>query len=1119
MMGVIMDIFEERFKKLNAQQRQAVGLIDGPVMVIAGPGSGKTELLSLRVANILRERKADVIPSNILCLTFTDAAAVNMRQRLVGLLGRDAYRVAIHTFHSFGVEIINRYPEHFYNGASFLPADDITQTEILEEIFNGLEHDNPLRSRHNDQFVYIAKAKKAVEYLKKAGLTPDEFKTILAENKKALEDINPIIQVLFAERVSKKLIPQTRKALDEIEKFGTTTLPGGFRPFAESLSQSLSEALDASEESDSTKPFSAWKEFWTEKNDEKLTCLSDLQNAPRMDALADIYALYMANMHKEGYYDYNDMILDAIAMLEQNIGVRLDLQERYQYILVDEFQDTNDAQMRILRLLTDHPVHEGRANIMVVGDDDQAIYRFQGAEISNIIDFGKTYTDPAFVVLKENYRSTQNILDAARHIIQKEDSPLKNILPNLKKELVAANANSKDSAIHSKEFPSREIEYYWIAHEAKKLITQGVPAGDIAVIAREHRDLEELAPYFHTAEVPVSYERQQNVLDEPHIRELVVMARFTDSIMRKDQDADELLPEILNYPFWGIDRRTIWELSLKARQERKPWLAVMTQFGGRLREIADFFIELGSKATYATAEEIVHELIGGPQQILPDEDSDDDGTVRHDMFSPFRSYYFGKDRFANQRADYLRFLSSLQSFVNALRQYRQGRPLSIRDMIQFFDRHVANNLTINNTSPFVNADDAVHFMSAHKAKGLEFEAVFVINCQESIWANNSKGRGTIPLPSNLPISPAGDAPDDYLRLFYVALTRAKNILYLTSYRSDAKGKESIRLGFLTPENEGAAALFKPEFVHGEALGKTPEELLTAQWHARYTKPFTPEEKALLKPELEKYQLSATHLNNFLDITQAGPLIFLEKNLLRFPEPKTASSAFGSAVHKTIQRIYTHFKSEEKLPSAEDIRSWFEDFLRYERINERDFALMLKRGKKALEVFYEAKKAGLSLTDKSEFDFKSQGVVVGEAHLTGKIDRIVVSGKEMIVCDYKTAKAIEKWLPGDSYEKIKAWKYRQQLVFYKMLIENSRDFGGSYAVHKGVIEFVEPSHGRIIDLQADITEEETERMEKLVNVVYKKIIALDFPDISGYSKDISGILEFEEDLLSGSVKSF
>src|SRR3989338_828610 len=177
-----MSQFEKRYSQLNPEQKKAVDTIEGPVMVVAGPGSGKTELLSLRVANILR--KVDIRPGNILCLTFTDAAAFNMRQRLVGLLGRDAYRVAIHTFHTFGVEVINRYPEYFYNGAIFLPADDATQTEILEGIFQKLDYGNPLHSEHQGRFVYLNPVKKSIEYLKKAGLSPDEFNQILEANKK-----------------------------------------------------------------------------------------------------------------------------------------------------------------------------------------------------------------------------------------------------------------------------------------------------------------------------------------------------------------------------------------------------------------------------------------------------------------------------------------------------------------------------------------------------------------------------------------------------------------------------------------------------------------------------------------------------------------------------------------------------------------------------------------------------------------------------------------------------------------------------------------------------------------------------------------------------------------------
>lgn len=1102
------DIFEQRLKKLNAEQRAAVETVEGPVMVIAGPGSGKTELLSLRVANILRT--TDTAPGNILCLTFTDAAAFNMRERLSGLMGRDAYRVAIHTFHSFGVEIINRYPEYFYNGATFVPADEITQIEILEDIFSGLKHNNPLRSQHDEKFVYLNPVKKAIEYIKKAGLSPAEFKTVVEENKKAAAFADPIIQSVFNDRISKKMFSSAREAARTISNYESSPLPGSFKSLTAALADSLAEALDEAEEDDATGPLTAWKDDWTKKHDDGLRHLADALHAQKFDALADIYAAYMTRMHTDGYYDYNDMILDTIAMLESNLGVRLDLQERYQYILVDEFQDTNDAQMRLLRLLTDNDVHEGRPNIMVVGDDDQAIYKFQGAEISNILDFRKTYKEPSLVVLKRNYRSTQAILDVARHVIKKGAARLENISAEMQKELIAANADLKEGSIAHKEFSSRDMQYQWIAQEVKKVLAQGIPAQEIAVIARKHSDLEALVPYFHSAKVPVAYERQQNVLREPHILQLVAMARYVDSIMRKREDADDLLPEILSFPFWGIPRATVWEISVTAHKERTPWLAVMQKSGGQLAGIADFFIDLGARATYQTAEEILHELLGGPQQIVPTDDTDEETVVRHDMFSPFRSYYFNTESFEKHPAQYLQFLSSLQSFVGALREYHRGRPVMVRDMLEFVDMHETNNLPINNTSPFVNDAHAVQLMSAHKAKGLEFETVFVINCQEDVWADTGGGRG-IALPSNLPISPAGDTLDDQLRLFYVALTRAKRLLYLTSYHIDQRGKESIKLGFLAP-TEGAPRLFASETIDNTDMGRTPEDLLSAQWSARHAGPFIPDEKALLTPLLETYQLSVTHLQNFLNVADGGPLAFFEKNLLRFPEPKTASSAMGSAMHNTIQRVYKHLKNEGVLPATNDVLLWFDELLFHERLNEKDHAHMLARGREALERFYEEKKNAFSASDMIEFDFKNQGVVVGDAHLTGKIDKIMMADGEITVSDLKTGRAIKNWSPSDPYDKIKAWKYRHQLAFYKLLIEHSREFGGKYTMKNGIIEFMEPLNDQIIDLPVTIEKEEIERMKALIAVVYAKIKALDFPDVSQYSQDLKGILSFEEDLL-------
>lgn len=1105
-----MSQFEKRYAQLNPEQKKAVDTIEGPLMVVAGPGSGKTELLSLRIANILRT--VDVRPGNILCLTFTDAAAFNMRDRLTGLLGRDAYRVAIHTFHSFGVEVINRYPEHFYNGALFFPADDVTQTEILQGIFEELEYGNPLGAKHQDKFVYLNAVKKAIEYLKKAGLNPDEYAKVLECNHKEAAIIDPLIQSVLNDRVSKKMIPALEKVVAGLERVSSVVLPGGFAPLRKAIADSLGAALNAARESESTGPITEWKKAWTKKGDDKVTHMVDVADEPRTRELANIYRAYTERMREAGYYDFNDMILDTIAMLERNVGARLDLQERYQYILVDEFQDTNDAQMRLVRLLTDNAVHEARSNIMVVGDDDQAIYKFQGAEISNILRFRATFRDVAMVALQHNYRSTAEILSAARHIITKGVHRLENILPDIRKELRAANVALKDGAITSKAFPSREAEYSWVVGEIGKLVAAGIPMKEIAVISREHRLLEALAPYFHAARIPIAYERQQNVLEEPHIRALVAMLRFVDSLMKKSPSADDLLPEILSYPFWGLDRAAIWELSVKAHRDRTPWLSAMFASGGALKDIARFFIDLGAKAASATAEEILHELIGGPNLELADEDGDpSEKPVARRAQSPFRSFYFGKAQFDTQRDTYLKFLSSLQSFVGALREHRRGARVSVHDAVAFVDMHVANALPIGNSSPFMNARDAVQLTSAHKAKGLEFEAVFVINCQEDIWADTRGSRGRFPLPSNLPIAPAGDTLDDQLRLFYVAITRAKRLLYLTSYRADYKGKESSRLGFIAPD-ETAPAYFRPESVDLPAMELTPETLLSDAWDMRHVVPFVADEKALLKPLLESYQLSVTHLQNFLNVADAGPRVFLERNLLAFPEPKSPSGVFGSAFHSTIQRVYEKLKHAGALPELAEVGEWFAYFLKDGRLNDRETELLLQRGLKALEVYYPAKRDSFSADDRIEFNFRTQGVVVGDAHLTGKIDRLTISGSEMIVHDFKTGKTIPSWEPADAYDKIKAWKYRQQLTFYKLLVEQSRDFGGAYHVRRGVIEFVEPSRGNIIDLTLDIDPAHVERLKKLIHVVHKKIMNLDFPDVSTYPKDIAGITAFEDDLL-------
>ena len=1101
--------FKERYKQLNKKQKQAVDTIEGPLLVVAGPGSGKTEILSLRVGNILQQ--SQVLASNILCLTFTESATVNMRKRLATLIGSEAYRVAIHTFHNFCVEIIQKYPQYFYGGAFFSPADELYQVQILEEILEKLPHDQPFSSYHPDQgFVYLRDILATIGYLKKAGLDPVEFKKILEHNEKSLEKIDEILGESLSDRLTKdnlnKIGAVAEKLLSLTEKDKGNFVSEFFSPISVVITDTLKRAVEEASEAGKMTPLSAWKQKWLRKNDEGESVLKDSLNLDKMKALAEIYATYREIMYKKGYYDFDDMILDTLTALKNNPGLRYEIQEQYQYVLVDEFQDTNDAQMRLLRYITDAQVNEGRPNIMAVGDDDQAVYKFQGAEVSNILNFKKLFTGVEIVTMTDNYRSTQDILDIASHIIRKGEERLEKLLPEIEKNLVASNSKLKDGHIIHKDFPTLAHEYHFISREIKKKIEAGEAPEEIAVIGRKHKQLEALVPYLQAVGVPIRYEREQNVFKEPHIAQLILIAKFVTTLADKDKnEADEYLPEILSFPFWELKREDIWRISLQVRQGElgKTWLQTMLDsHNQKIKDIGNFLIDLGISSQSEPLEQVLDKIIG----------------------NYFKNFYFSKEKFAHARAEYLAFLSSLRVFVNALREYKTGEILSLKDLVEFVDLHEQNNIALNDQSPFAKLSGAVNLLTAHKAKGLEFESVFVLSCQEEVWAGRPVP-SKLSLPSNLPVKPAGDTEDDQLRLFYVALTRAKRYLYLTSYLQKEDGENSDKLRFLIAE-EGEETVLKKESLRRLYFGEqtkdkteVPEahEVLTASSLSYHTPPFVGTEEKLLKSLLEDYQMPITHLNNFLDVEKGGPQYWLEQNLLHFPQAKTGPSSYGSAMHHTLESVSLYVKKENCLPKLTAVLAWFETFLKKERLPRADYDFYFTKGNVDLSVYFEARKDTFQPKDLVEFNFKEQGVMVAHAHLSGKIDKIIDLGLgQCAVLDYKTGKPLESWTESDPYKKKKTANYQRQLVYYKLLVENSREFSGKFKVKSGVLDFVEPKGNKTITLEKEIEEEEVERLSKLIGIVYKKIMNLDLPETSKYSKDQAGIEAFEEDLLTGKI---
>jgi DNA helicase-2/ATP-dependent DNA helicase PcrA len=276
-------------------------------------------------------------------------------------------------------------------------------------------------------------------------------------------------------------------------------------------------------------------------------------------------------------------------------------------------------------------------------------------------------------------------------------------------------------------------------------------------------------------------------------------------------------------------------------------------------------------------------------------------------------------------------------------------------------------------------------------------------------------------------------------------------------------------------------------------------------------------RELLDETLANYKLSATHLNNFIDVSRGGPEHFLMQNLLHFPEAKSPQASFGTAVHEALARAHVFMSANQANKPLEDVLGDFANLLGDADLSERDYNFYLKKGDDALTAFYDQRFKSFATTQRAEYSFASENVVVGGAKLTGKIDLLDVdkTSRSLILTDYKTGKPAISWRGKTDYEKIKLHKYRQQLLFYKLLIENSREFTG-WKIAKGVLEFVEPrENGEIamLEIDYDAPEIAAELAEfcELVAAIWSRILNLDFPDISGFSVDFSGILEFEKAL--------
>ena len=1047
---------------LNAKQKEAVEYLGGPLLVLAGPGTGKTQLLSEKVAYILKN--TDTNPENILCLTFTETGAANMRERLKSIIGKDGLKVNIGTYHAFGTDILTQYKNYAedYDRKLDSAIDEVTQFKIVREIQNHLSGRDILRGDNVKDIISV------ISSAKSAGLSADDLTKIAEQNLEDSKVLSEAISPLLKNIVPRAFKESYEKAYRPIYEIlinyadAQPILSGVERSIA-GLARDLKIAVVEAESAEKIKPLSSWKDKYFEKDEKENYRLKDRVANKKLLSIAKVMGKYDKYLRENGLYDFDDMIQEAVWILKTDNGFKLTLQEHYQFIMLDEFQDTNPSQFSIIKQLTDYE----KPMIMAVGDDDQAIYEFQGALSTNLTDFQEYYAANV-IPLVENYRSTQEILDFSRKIINQAPDRFAD------KELIAHKPAPEKTQIFRHEFLSSDMEYEFIAQRIHQLIKTGVKQSDIAIISYKTKYFMPLLPYLKAQpEIKIAYEKRDNLFEDEVVHEILTIARFVQEIADGKKNETSIL-EILSYPFFKLPMLEVVKIAGEARKNHKTIFEVLSASeDAEIRRVAEWLANLVARSFTEPLEIILDYIIG---------------AIELDGYrSPLLAYYTKDDEYGT-----FNLYENLASLRGKLRKHFGEKSLKLNDLISMIDDYEAAEMTLNKTSPYKDADEAVQILTAHKAKGLEFENVFIISADHVAWGKGKGNNNLLALPKNLmQIRHTGTTDGEKLRILYVALTRAKSTLYITNSLHDFNDKAPDRLEYFeeyTDGNDVISPLIPAGKVdcHYEVSASTSSDKTEnlKHWLAPYTK-LTPDMRAIYRDRVKNWRMSASSLTSFIDIVYAGPVEFFKRQILRAPaEPETEALAFGDLVHKTFEMVTNRRISDEEA---------VEYFLAELEKKDLPQDVMQKiREKGPADLAVSLNKFGEILRQgKAEVNLAPEKLSIEGVPVTGKIDHILIddTSKTIEIYDFKTGGYHkEKWRSHTTL-----YKYMLQLGFYKLLLNNSPTYR-KYKVERAHILFVTPDKDEeVYDKVYEFNDEDEKELIALMRAIYNIVESLDFMD--------------------------
>ncbi len=987
----------------NTKQQEAINILNGQVMLLAGPGTGKTFTVIHRIEKMLLQ---GVEPRSILCLTFSDAAACEMKQRLIKKMGVIASSVDIYTYHSFCNDIIKAYPAQFSLGIGVRLITDTEKIAIMKECIDEADLKVFVPERADKYF----NAKNFISYVERLKLQrvskESYFDCIIS---------NPTLE---------PRIKEIENDIYEREQRGETRNKGRYAEL-EKIKTNIEKA----------------KELWT---------------------LYDLYTLKMIN---KNLIDFSDMINFVLTAFEEDVVFRKEVSNKYKYFLVDEYQDTNDLQNKIIFNLLEG---NDEKNIFVVGDDDQIIYGFQGAKADNIENFLTRFPETKVICLEENNRSTQSILDFSYEVITQDYSRLENNekfkSKNISKKLTAKSQKiiEKDKKINRIQFGETLQEFNYIVEDIEKLVgsalcpvnSDGVKdLSQIAIIAKKRAELQTFAEMLKGKNIPFQIDEGKSIFS---IRSTILIYFYLKALNNHVLAADKLFGLMVSEPFklnLQDYNKILHEKQLLKKNVSNDFISVMRRLEGwkSPEKISEFLKTFSYLQEYSTANTLRNTIVEIVNRT---------GILE----------YFYKTE--TSRIENLMGIKKIIAEATDFSNIDKTKGLS--DFVEYLDECLQNEIDINLDKNSI-VQNAVQLTTFHGSKGREFEHVYLPNLISKNW-EDFRMPGEYRLVTDEVFSKDEEQTKkdtELLKLLFVGITRAKHTLTL-SFADMNDGKPQQITKYLSKFSD---------YDFESRQISCGEDDLTKEFFRNISREVFDNQRAFkseITERVEKIELSPSRLNDYLNCPRK---FFYVKVLgIDVEEADWDAANYGSVIHELLENAVKTAKQTGKYPNLEDIMTNFSKGLDNKRFTTSTMKEKYEKlGAKTIGNYYPYF-SQIPIERVEDIEYSFSGITDCGNPITGKIDRIEKNSDGTYeLYDYKTGTPVsEKQVDiGGTKE-----GYYNQLCFYKYAFEK---FSGKKVSKTGLI-YVE-NHAKTVYKTLD--EDDVKHVEELIKETFMKIKNLEF----------------------------